>query len=255
MKRTILTLLAILISNSAAAEWTRVGGGDDDSNVYVDLETFRRNGDKVKLWSLRNFKTLNGVGKAKHLSNKTQWEIDCKEEQVRMPAYMEFSGRDGSGQVVTNDFSPNDSWIPVAPGTIGQMISEIGCDTTIGTNKWTLVKIPSEYTKENPHLSLYFDYSNIQRNGNRVSMWRMLDVRKKNSDPKSSSHSVKFHMEHDCIEQKTRTIRTLAYPANMGIGKKIELAENIPTPWNKEEGFASHVWKVLCETPEYTQSR
>ena len=247
MKKIILNLLSVLISSSAAAEWTRVGGGGDGSDVYVDLETLRRNGSKVKLWTLRNFKTLNGETKVKHLSNKIQWEMDCKEEQIRMPAYMEFAGRDGAGKTVATQFLPNDSWTPIVPGSVGQLISEVACDTTIGTNKWTLLEPSDAFAKENPNHNVYSDYFTIQRNGDRVSMWQMVDRRKgKDRDPHSESYSVKFHREYDCIEQKVRTISAVVYSTNMGVGKRNETNNN-PTPWLPAERSMDEIWQIACD--------
>jgi hypothetical protein len=248
MKKIILTLLVVLISSSAAAEWTRVGGGGDGSDVFVDLETLRKNGSKVKLWSLRNFKTLNGETKVKHLSNKTQWEMDCKEEQIRMPAYMEFAQRGGVDETIASQFLPDDNWTPIVPKSVAQMIFEVGCDTTIGTNKWTLLEPSDAFAKNNPNHRVYFDYSSIQRNGDRVTMWKMVDRRSgTDRDPISESYSVKFHREYDCIEQKVRSISSIGYSTNMGVGKSGK-ANNNRKPWLPAERTADEIWKMACDS-------
>lgn len=134
MKKIILTLLSVLISSSAAAEWTRLGGGLDGSDIYVDFDTVRRNGDKVKLWTMQDFKPGKNKPKPKELSNKSYWEFDCKQELARIPGITIFSGEKGTGNIVASNYNPNEPWAPLPPDSIGQMVFDMGCEMTTVKN-------------------------------------------------------------------------------------------------------------------------
>jgi hypothetical protein len=56
MKKLLLTILLALVSISAMAEWTKI---DETANAiqYIDLSTVLRHGNKVKMWSLVDYKT------------------------------------------------------------------------------------------------------------------------------------------------------------------------------------------------------
>lgn len=234
-KKIVFILLSVLISSSALAEWTWVGGGGDGSDIYMDLESVRRDGEKVKLWTMQNFKPSSGKIKPKYLSNKSYWEFDCKQELARIPGITIYSGKKGSGSIVESDYNVNKAWLPVPPGTIGQMIFDAGCDETIGMNKWVLVET------DNANVSLYSDYSSIRKVGDRVRMWQMLDFKSK--DP-NDGFSSKFHREYDCIEQQVRTIASLEYQANMGVGKK--QLHNDATAWMPVEPGFNQMWQKAC---------
>jgi hypothetical protein len=245
MKKIISTLLAIFISGSAAAEWTRIGGGTDNSEIYVDLETVRRNGDKVKLWTMQSFETLNNELNSKHLSTKSHRELDCKAEQSRTPAYLQFSGQKGTGTPLISIYEPNDVWKPVTPGTVGQMIFDAGCDITIGTHKWSLMKT-EEPDADNMTMRTYIDRSKIQRKGNIASVWVLFDLKGVDYDPQGKSYSLKFRVENDCTGLQVREISRTYYAANMAVGKS-DPVSLIPQ-WMpiEKESTAYDVWKTIC---------
>ena len=70
MKRLLLGLMLLMTACAASAEWTRVDGNDHYSQ-YVDRATIRRNGNFVKMWNLRGFKTVQkGAAGESYLSSK-----------------------------------------------------------------------------------------------------------------------------------------------------------------------------------------
>ena len=125
MTRLLLTtLLSILCSGPACAEW--LGFGKDDrlgAVVYVDPDTIRRKGDLAKMWSLSDYKTGSSDGS---LSTKAQIEYDCTEERMRVLAMMGFSGNMGSGTLVSFN-STEGVWIPLAPDSAGYAIWKFAC--------------------------------------------------------------------------------------------------------------------------------
>lgn len=125
MKRLLLGLMLLLAATAASAEWTDVGDSDEFIQ-YVDRATIRRNGNFVKMWDLKDYKSTQTAAGESFLSTKSQQEYDCKEEKRRLLAFAWFSGQMGNGKVV---FSNNDpaKWAPVQPGSIGETLWKIAC--------------------------------------------------------------------------------------------------------------------------------
>lgn len=241
MKKLILILTTVLISGNVSAEWTRIDGGADDSDLYVDMDTFRRNGSKIKLWTMHNFKTWQGAGNQKYQSNKIQWELDCKEEQVRMPARLDFTGKKGAGRPVSTVYAPNDSWWPPTPQTLGEVVFNAGCHTP-EQRKWTLLRSTS---KENIDFSFYYDLSRIERSESRVTMPVLFDAKGKDHTG-IKNYSMQSLQEYDCAELQTRDLGGMMFTANMGLGKNSSRID--PTPWEPVsfEKISAELWLLAC---------
>ena len=125
MKKLLIILLLAVLSTSAMAEWVPISDNDIATN-YVDPATIRKAGNKVKMWVMDNYKTMQGDGEYKHLSSKSQFEYDCQNETFTSVANLTHSGNMGSGQVVTS-FSKRSDPMPVPPGSIGEFIWKKVC--------------------------------------------------------------------------------------------------------------------------------
>ena len=125
MNRLLLGLMLLLTATAAMAEWTQVGESDDNF-AYVDMSTIRRNGNLVKIWQLLDYKTVQTDAGDPYLSNKSQWEYDCKEEIYRFLAFSHHRGQMGGGGVSLSDGSPSPSF-PVSPNSLGQTIWKLAC--------------------------------------------------------------------------------------------------------------------------------
>lgn len=220
IRNLIIILATVLISGNVCAEWTRIGGGEGDSDLYVDVDTFRRNGSKIKLWTMQNFKTLQGAGKQKYQSSKAQWELDCEEEQLRIPAYLGFTGKKGTGQTVS-DYASNEPWTPVVPQSLGEVVFNTGCHTP-AQRKWTLLGSRSID-------NIYYDLSRIERNESRVSMPVLFDAQGKDHTGSIENYSMQSLQEYDCVKLQTRDLSGMMFVANMGLGKSHSSID--PTPW------------------------
>ena len=120
-----LLALLMLFASPAWAEWT-VSGGSDEFTQYIDIATIRRNGNFVKMWDLKDFKTVEKISDYSFLSQKVQSEYDCKEERERLLAFSWFSGKMGSGTVVYSDNDPT-KWIPIQPDSVAETLWKIVC--------------------------------------------------------------------------------------------------------------------------------
>ena len=132
MKKLMMTMLLLglmlgLTATVAMAEWSRVDS-INDSILYVDTATIRRNGNLVKMWELIDYKTVQKAADVSpFLSMKSQQEYDCKEERTRMLAFTTFDRKMGSGKVVFSDGNARGEWAPVQPESIGELMWKIAC--------------------------------------------------------------------------------------------------------------------------------
>lgn len=136
MRKTILTiLLLIVVSTDAAAEWLMVGV-HDGGDIYADPSTIFKNGDLVKMWSLVDYKIPRVFGRLKPCkSMKVQSEFDCKEKQSRGLSFFAYSGNMGSGEAANMsgagisyiDTNPK-NWVPVPHNGTGPALWKIACE-------------------------------------------------------------------------------------------------------------------------------
>jgi surface-adhesin protein E len=122
-----LTLL-LLSSGPACAEWVQLGSDREGGmTIYVAPHTIRRNGDVVKLWGLTDFKTIQTESSPPYLSVKSQREIDCAEERIRLVAVTAFSGNMGSGKMLYSYTDSKDQGIPVESGSVAHSLWKFAC--------------------------------------------------------------------------------------------------------------------------------
>jgi len=125
MTRLLLITLLVLSSGPAYAEWVSIGT-TDKVILYIDLDTIRRKGDRVRLWHLHDFKTVETVNGDSILSIKMQSEIECLEERIRMLAGHSFSSNMGGGEVVYSD-TDEKKWEPIVPDSSNQALWKVVC--------------------------------------------------------------------------------------------------------------------------------
>ena len=112
----ITTAIAVLISpiSSAYAEWKELGS-NAVMVVYVDLETIRDSGEKAQIMSMLDFKKpgKNPNNQQTVSSIVGLNEYNCPEISYRPIAFKEFSGKKGTGKVVSDNNTPDSKFEPV----------------------------------------------------------------------------------------------------------------------------------------------
>ncbi|MGC4098336.1 MAG: hypothetical protein QM706_14575 [Nitrospira sp.] len=102
--------------------------------VYYDPRTIHRDGDRVTLWQLTDYKMMQGnapfgafmMGPHRFLSTKTHKEFDCARNSVRLMTSSEFSQHMGTG--IQNAVAVEQGFgQPLAPGSINQALGEVAC--------------------------------------------------------------------------------------------------------------------------------
>ena len=124
---SLITLL--LLSNGPAyADWVETVQNDQAGvTIYVDSDTIRRKGDRVKMWELIDYKTIQTVAGTSYLSARVQREYDCAGDLQRTLALTKLSGNMGTGKVMRTN-SDEQKWEPVDPGSIGKRLWKIACN-------------------------------------------------------------------------------------------------------------------------------
>jgi hypothetical protein len=100
MHKILLTLIPALLVNSVLADWSLVDkSADGSAAIYTDFDTTEKTEDKVKMWSLGDFKRVKEFSQIQFLWSEYQKEYDCKQEQARMLTFSLFSSYLEEGQV------------------------------------------------------------------------------------------------------------------------------------------------------------
>jgi hypothetical protein len=127
--RLLLIALLVLSTGPAYGEWIAIDQNTQlGLTTYFDPDTIRRTGDRVKMWVLHDFKTIQTIDGDSYLSIKGQREYDCAEERERAITFTQFSGNMGSGKVVLTALDERRKWEPVQPGSVGQTLWNFACD-------------------------------------------------------------------------------------------------------------------------------
>jgi len=132
IKRLLLITLLVLSHGPVYAEWVAIEKNyqlSELQTVYVDPTTIRREGNLVTMWQLTDFMwTQGGLIGRRFLSTKTHKQFDCVAKRLRLLAYTEFSRRMEIG-IAHDGYVDQDTWLPVEPESINQVLWEVACNT------------------------------------------------------------------------------------------------------------------------------
>ncbi|MBU6482081.1 MAG: hypothetical protein KGS09_16215 [Nitrospirae bacterium] len=122
-------LWEVACSGPVHAEWVAIGSTESAGGftVYLNHDTIVRKGDLVKMWALYDYNTTQTKASNMYFSSEMQSEYDCTEERTRLLSFVEFSGKMGSGNVVSSGSDETNRWISVPPGSVGQALWKIAC--------------------------------------------------------------------------------------------------------------------------------
>jgi hypothetical protein len=112
----MLLIVAVLSGLTLTDRWAHVGGSTNLYEEYIDNESVRRSGDKVTLWTRRDF--VSGQGTAWN-----ELEFDCRMRTETILAFIRDDGRSVSHSVVR----PHREAAPIAPKSMEESIFNIAC--------------------------------------------------------------------------------------------------------------------------------
>ncbi len=110
-------LIALALSAMLQPDrWVHVGGSANVYEEYLDKESLRRSGDRVTVWTRRDF--VRDGGTAWH-----EIEYDCAARTETILAYI----RDDRGTVSHNVARPHREASPIPPGSVEERIFNLAC--------------------------------------------------------------------------------------------------------------------------------
>lgn len=125
MKRILLSLLLLVMCQSALAAWEEVGS-DDTMTVYVDTDTLIKKGNKVKIWWLFDLSEEEVVDGISQMSMKYISEFDCVKKQSRQLYASSHSEAMGEGETVSINYDSM-KWKPIDTESLDQSVFDAAC--------------------------------------------------------------------------------------------------------------------------------
>lgn len=121
------------------------------------------------------------------------------------------------------------------------VIGVTGCSSTPAKEKM------AEWVKAggNEESTVYVDTANIQRAGNMVKMWQLIDFKTAKKDFGDWYMSAKLQNEYDCKEKRWRSLYLIQSSGNMGEGEPVYTQ----TVFGKGEPVTpidEVLWKIAC---------
>ena len=126
--KTFTLLLLLLVSTNALAEWTLLesASSEDGFDVYVDTQSIRKDGDKVKMWSMYDYKKVK-VDVKSYLASVSHVEYDCKGETLKLLDLFWYTGNMGQGEPVFSNTNIKKDPISIMPETIHESLFTMAC--------------------------------------------------------------------------------------------------------------------------------
>jgi hypothetical protein len=121
---------ALLLSANAFAVWQEIGK-PDAFTLYVDAGTIQKQGDKVQIISMLDFKKPGQNPKTKETANSLIGlnEFDCAAVKYRPIEFKVFSGNMGKGKVVEEQRTPDSSFESIENGSWPAGVYNVACRT------------------------------------------------------------------------------------------------------------------------------
>jgi hypothetical protein len=129
MRRILLTLVTLLLANSAQAEWLWLGR-NENFRVYVDRQLIQKSGDFVQIWQLMDFTAAEWAdARTVVWSIKNLIEYDCRQPRSRTLLSEAYSEQMAEGRKVANEQLPDPKWEGVELGSTAEKIRKIACES------------------------------------------------------------------------------------------------------------------------------
>ena len=126
--RKLTLILLILVSTNVFAEWTKVGHSKNyEMTNYVDVDSIKKKGNKVKLWKLIDYKTVQLFNNDRYLSMIVRIEFDCVEETSLVLDDYGYSGNMRNDKRVWSHINSKNELISILPGGADDILSKLTC--------------------------------------------------------------------------------------------------------------------------------
>ena len=133
MRRTILLMVMATLSGNVVADWKSVGS-NDSNYLFADIASIRKDGSKVKMLDMIDFKTRQLENDKFYQSSMAEAEYDCKENRYRNLSVTLYPFRRGGGDAISAVTNPSE-WQPIPSGSGVEMLGNIACGKAIKVTK------------------------------------------------------------------------------------------------------------------------
>ena len=121
-------ILLLLVSTNVFLEWTAVVESENRILIaYADYGTIKRNGNKVTMWKLQDFKTEENIGNDTYLSLVSRDEYDCENRTTKIIDLIAYSRNMGVGFIVGSEKNIKDEADSIKTGTLDEKLLNIAC--------------------------------------------------------------------------------------------------------------------------------
>ncbi len=127
--KNIYLLLTYLICTNSWADWEFSNISPRGDTFYIDRNTIRREGDFVKMWTMKSCKGICSTQAKKIFSSdKTFVIFNCKNETSAVLSITQYDGQMGTGNSVgTINLQNNIQWEPIIPESLSEYEWKIAC--------------------------------------------------------------------------------------------------------------------------------
>ena len=113
-------------------DWTLVGKDtEDNSVVYVHIPSIQKKRNKVKMWRLRDYKTVQqdwlGTNLRDYLSLIVLNEYDCKKGTIKLISLSLYPQNMGKGNVVYSENNKKYEHVEIDPNSTNETLFKIAC--------------------------------------------------------------------------------------------------------------------------------
>ena len=137
MLRALLAIVCLLPITALAQKWVAIAN-TATSNHYLDVESLRKEGNKVVAWLMQDEFTDKPGGKYPNLRSRSlQIVADCPNMEMGIRQFSLFSGQMGGGEVLDSSSVVRGKEVleESRPGSLGRAWTKAACDLSSGARK------------------------------------------------------------------------------------------------------------------------
>jgi len=126
-KLTIALTLAT-VSTLARAEWGEITRFEDNTRIYVDKKTARRDGDIAQVLHLVRWgEPQADPGQPPYLSTVVRTAYDCANKKERYLASTSYAGAMGNGVTIVADQEEAATWASISDDSMEEKLWKTAC--------------------------------------------------------------------------------------------------------------------------------
>ena len=126
--RLLIALLSAVVCNAANAEWTEIERFEDNTRIYVDRSTAKRDGDIGHVQHLVRWgEPQADPGQTPYLSTIVRTAYDCAGKREKYLASSSFAGTMGNGELAISDEDEAPNWASISDGSMEEKLWKIAC--------------------------------------------------------------------------------------------------------------------------------